>query len=104
MDHGYGKGADRNIQLRNFAVRVVGERIIKSAKAYVNEKLQQIVEEHRESMPDELKSDPNALTQVLLNDQDGYVKWKQAKERMGIGNRKWAFVLVDVPLPNAFVR
>ncbi len=77
---GYEKGADRQIQLRNIAF--VAERIVRSAKAFVEERLGEI---DRMTHPDE------------------FDKWSKAKERIGNVYRNWNFVLIDVPIPNAFV-
>jgi hypothetical protein len=78
--NGYEEGADRQMQLRNIAS--IADRIVKSSKAFVDGKLREI---DMESQPLE------------------YEKWSKAKERVGNDYTNWHFVLIDVPVPNAFV-
>jgi hypothetical protein len=78
--NGYEKGADRQMQLRNIAS--IAERIVKTSKAYVDLKLSEI---DKKLHPIE------------------YEKWHKAKDRVGNSYTNWSFVLIDVPVPNAFV-
>jgi hypothetical protein len=85
----FADSAPRSEQLKKVAS--VGGRIVKTAKAYVNEKLQEVIAKHDPDDPeDDLKSDVD------------FVKWTETWERIG-GNRKWHFVLVESSLPNACV-
>ena len=66
----------------------VGERIVRAARAYVNDKVKEVVANH----------DPNEN----IEKSEEYMKWNEAWERIG-GNIKWVFVLVESPVPNACV-
>lgn len=93
---GYGPGANRTIQLGNVAL--VGERIVNSAKNFVSEEMRKYVEERGRNISNSVD-----LESTLARDE-GYGKWKKAMERMGIeSGERWRFILVDVPMQNAFV-
>lgn len=91
---------EREAQARRIAL--VGERIVNAARKYVTEKLNEVIEEQKDHMPEELASDPDALHQALVIKNDEYAKWHAAKERMILGG-KWKFVLLSSSVPNAFV-
>jgi len=87
--YAYANDAPGSEQLRKVAS--VGSRIVKTAKAYVDEKRQEVIEKH----------DPNGPNGKLESDED-YIKWTESLERMG-GKNKWHFVLVESSVPNACV-
>lgn len=96
----YFKSDEREAQARRIAL--VGERIINSARKFVTERLNEVVENRKSHMPKELTSDPDALHQALMLDHADYTKWHEAKERMILAGR-WKFVLITSAVPNAFV-
>lgn len=96
----YFKSKEREAQARRIAL--VGERIVNAARLYVTEKLNKVIGEQKDHMPEELASDPDALHQALIIKNDEYAKWHAAKERMILGG-KWKFVLLSSSVPNAFV-
>jgi len=96
----YFKTNEREAQARRIAL--VGERIVNAARIYVTDKLNQVIDEQKDHMPEELASDPDALHQALILKNDEYTKWHAAKERMILGG-KWKFVLLSSSVPNAFV-
>ena len=80
--HGYGKDSNHESQLVNIAY--VGEKIINSARELVMQELNKC------SL--EIPIDPLKLE-----------RWTTAFESLDTEGESWTFVLIDVPMPNAFV-
>lgn len=85
----------------------VGREIIRAARRYVREQLNEATRIARA----ELKLDEESLsnTEIIrkLNEDDDVKQWTQALERIegfsvdGIQN--WQYIVIDTPVPNAFV-
>lgn len=77
----------------------VGQRIIQASLVKVENTLDDIVQERSKSMPDEIRSDGKKLINELNKDDEVH-QWVDAHNRL---NGPWEFVLINSPIPNAFV-
>lgn len=92
----YAEDTSRDAQLRK--ITVVGQRVVNSAKDYVNERLLEISNYYLEQ----------GMTPEEVEEQEDFIKWYEAKERMGyhqsaFPETKWHFILVESEIPNACV-
>lgn len=100
----YTENSSRRVQLAK--ISFVGEKIVKSAKSFVQEKIKETIDNHRNKQDTVSTSQDNVsvveLEESLSQDAD-FMKWTEAKERMDNSGEKWKFVLVESPVPNACV-
>jgi len=100
----YTENSSRRVQLAK--ISFVGEKIVKSAKSFVQEKIKETIDNHRKKQDTVSTSQDNVsvveLEESLSQDAD-FMKWTEAKERMDNSGEKWKFVLVESPVPNACV-
>ena len=87
-DIGYGPNANRNIQLMNIAY--VSEKLLHTAKKLVAEHINQVHE-------------VNDKGEIIPTHEEEFKKWYKAYQSLDSEGEKWKFVLIDVPLANAFV-
>ena len=93
----YGENYRRMVMLQHSSV--VGENIVKAARAFVKTKLTEAVQEAKRHLPPEVLEDENHLYQALEMNEDVDL-WTKARRHM---ERPWRFVLIPSPIPNAFV-
>ena len=88
-------------------VAQVGREIIRAARMYVRDQLNEAMRVARE----ELKGDEENLSKAdfirKLNENEEVMQWTHALERIeGFsvdGVRNWQYIVIDTPIPNAFV-
>jgi hypothetical protein len=93
----YGENYRRMVMLQHSSV--VGENIVKAARAFVKTKLTEAVKEAKSNLPPEVLDDESRLYQALEMNEDVDL-WTKARRHM---ERSWRFVLIPSPIPNAFV-
>ena len=49
------------------------------------------------------EDDPIQSIMERVEQDDNYVKWKKANDRMGSGSDEWSLILIRSDMPNAFV-
>eukprot|EP00956_Cyclotella_meneghiniana_P021615 scaffold39524_cov62-Cyclotella_meneghiniana.AAC.4 len=85
----------RAVMIRN--VSMVGERIVKVARSYVKQKLEEAVRESSSKLPPDI--DEAHLYEALEYDEE-VERWTRALRHM---EAPWKYVLIPTDLPNAFV-
>lgn len=93
----YGDNYRRMVMLQHSSV--VGENIVKAARAFVKGKLTEAVKEAKSQLPPEVLDDERRLYQALEMNEEVDL-WTKARRHM---ERPWRFVLIPSPIPNAFV-
>jgi hypothetical protein len=93
----YGDNYRRMVMLQHSSV--VGENIVKAARAHVKGKLTEAVKEAKSQLPPEALDDERRLYQALETNEEVDL-WTKARRHM---ERPWRFVLIPSHIPNAFV-
>lgn len=87
----------RMVMMQNSSM--VGEKIVKGARAYVKDKLAEAVKETTSRMSPKILQDEDLLYQLLGLDEDVKL-WTNAQKHM---EGPWQFILIPSMMPNAFV-